>query len=277
MKIKVGVCSLKEARYFLAHGADEIYCGFSRIPSHVVSGRNLEGMRDIMEAIKLAHSFKKKIHIAVNEVHTEKNREIIRHLKTITRAGIDGVIIKDIALLSFLNRIGLRTKFLLSSLALCFNLEALKFYKQFNITGITLPEHLLPEEADGILNNRLGIKTGIFFHAKEYCTNINGLCFRQFGPNNDFLCDEEFKLDKKPFIMPRPDLSLHLKRLYDFYVRGAHFLKIGRSTDSAESMISFREASMLLKILDGSPKRDDFIKEGLRIRASFKKLYESNR
>ncbi len=82
MKIVAGVSSLKEIKYFLAHGASEAYCGFSQIGNHRPSDACFLDMAEVFEAIDIAHGFNKKIFLAVNETyHPDKYLAIDRQLE----------------------------------------------------------------------------------------------------------------------------------------------------------------------------------------------------
>jgi Peptidase family U32 len=274
MKIQVGVGSHKELDYFITHGADEFYCGFSQIPSHVedIGGdRNFRSIEDISLAIRKAHKAGKEIFFVANEIHSEFFDKTVEVIKILVKKGMDGVIIKDLTLLNHLKSINLKTKIILSTLNHCFNLETLEFYKEFNISRIALPEQLMPEEAREIIKNKLGVKTEVFLKSREYCVNFNGLCFLQFGEDKECFCRKKFILGGKEFSMPEPPDSEQLGQLYDFYNQGADILKIGRSPDKESGKIFFREAVQLIRILKLKPSRASFIKDALKIKKAFDK------
>ncbi len=276
MKIQVGVGSHKELDYFIAHGADEFYCGFSQIPSHVedIRGdRNFQSIKDISLAIKTAHKADKEIFFVANEVQADFFDKTIEVIKTLIKKDIDGIIVKDLALLAHLKSIGVRTKIILSTLTYCFNIETLNFFREFNISRIALPEQLMPDEAHEIVKNKFGIKTEVFLKSREYCVNFNGLCFLQFGENKDCFCREKFKIGAKDFLMFEPAASEQLGHLYDFYKQGADILKIGRAPDKESGKIFFREAVQLIKILKRKPSRANFIKEALKVKKAFDKTW----
>src|SRR5208283_6193349 len=82
MKIVAGVSSLKEIKYFLAHGASEAYCGFSQIGNHRPSDACFLDIAEVFEAIDIAHGFNKKIFLAVNETyHPDQYLAIDRQLE----------------------------------------------------------------------------------------------------------------------------------------------------------------------------------------------------
>ncbi|MBU2529427.1 MAG: U32 family peptidase [Elusimicrobia bacterium] len=274
MKIQVGVGSHKELDYFLSHGADEFYCGFSKIPSQVgyIRGdRNFHSIEDIRLAVKTAHKAGKEMFFVANEVYADFFDKTVKTIKTLIKKGIDGVIIKDLAILAHLHSQGIKTKIILSTLTHCFNIETVEFYNNFNIARIALPEQLTAQEAWEIIKNKFGIKTEIFLKSREYCVNFNGLCFLQFGRDKECFCRKKFKLGKKDFFMFEPSAHEQLGQLYDFYNQGAEIIKIGRSPDKESGKIFFREAVQLLKILKRKPSRADFIKEALKIKKAFDK------
>ncbi len=274
MKIQVGIGSHKELDWFLSYGADEFYCGFSKIPSHVedIRGdRNFHSVEDMVSAIKKVHKAGKEIFFVANEVHKEFLNKTFEVVKILIKNGMDGIIIKDLALLSRLKARSVKTQIILSTLTHCFNLETLKFYRQFDISRIALPEQLTAQEAREIVKNKFGIKTEIFLKSREYCVNFNGLCFLQFGENKECFCRRKFKEGGKEFIMFEPPAAEQLGHLYDFYHSGADVLKIGRSPDKESGKVFFREAVQLLKMLKGGHSRPVFIKEALKVKKAFDK------
>jgi collagenase-like PrtC family protease len=280
MKITLGVNSLEEIDYFLTRGADEIYCGLSQIQSHRRASLSFNDITQIYEAIRIAHAFNKKIFLVVNEIYPPQHyAAVTKCLAKVIERHIDGIIARDISLLSFLGKIGLKTRFILSSLAVCFNAKTLQFYKKYNISRIALPQHLLPSEARELICNDLHIEVEVFFLPECYCVNIDGLCLLhdQTLYKKNFLrypCEIPLrrvsratpKCDRKKFSMPGPPLSCHLENLYNFYAMGAQYLKISRIKSLHEKIIVFREAIELLQFLkDGAPRRLEFIRKGSEI------------
>jgi hypothetical protein len=277
MKILAGASSLEEIKYFLAHGASEVYCGFSQIGNHRPPDACFLDIAEIFEAIDMAHSFNKKIFLAANETyHPDQYLSIDRHLEQMFCRGLDGVIVKDFLFLSHLNHVGLKTKFVLSSLAQCFNLQALQFYRQYNISRVVIPQHMLAREAKDLVLNKFHIGTEIFFIPNYCCINVDGMCgrfhdyFSSFEP-----CKMRYKRGDEDFLMPARPKALLMGVFYDFYKIGVPYLKLPRSSYGIDPESSFQLALDLLALLrQKDMTRTKFIAKALLI-FKFKERIES--
>jgi putative protease len=269
MKILVGVTTLKEVKYFLSHGASEVYFGFSRIDNHRQSRLCFSEAAQIYEAIDAAHGFGKKIFLAVNEAYLpDQFPSIDRYLEGMLRRGLDGVIIKDIFLLSHLNRIGLKTKFVLSSLAQCFNSHALQFYRQYQIARIVIPQHMLAREARDLVFNKFNIETECFLLPDCFCRNIDGLCnFHALTRLTGSLpCEMGFKREDEDASMFKPSEALRMGILYDLFKMGVPYLKLSR-WNPKKTIVTFQQVLDLVALLGQKGiSRPQFITKAFQIR-----------
>jgi collagenase-like PrtC family protease len=273
MIIQVGIGSFHELDYYLRCGAGELYCGLEYIPSHVEGARNFASTGEILKASALARAAGVKMFFAANEIHAgllEKTAEIIAELAA---GGIDGVIVKDLALLDLLRRRRVKTPLILSTLSCCLNAAALGFYRRYGVKRLALPEQLLPAEAEELINNRWGIATEVFLKARECCRNFNGLCFLECRGRNSNTCQKKFRLRGRGFVMPAFSPAEHLAQLHDYYRLGVGTLKVGRSPVPETSRVIFAEGRLLAGLLAEGLSRENFTVEALRVRAAMNKAY----
>lgn len=264
MKIQVGIGTKSELDYFLRMGAAEFYCGFGSIPGHLYGGVNFQSVKDIVSAIRVSHNYGRKFYIAANEIQSQALTQTVAFIKEMASYGVDGAIIRDIAILDRLGSDRGKLEYILSSLSPCYNASALRFYKSLGITRFALPEHLLPSEAEGLIKNGLGIGTEMFLMVREYCVVLNGLCYlKQF--NGQCLCRKEFETaGGGKFRMALPGAADHFSNLYDFHSLGVGVLKIGRHPTRDYSRVIFNEALAINKLLESGMPKKDFVGQALK-------------
>ncbi len=264
MIIQAGARNWSDFFYYLENGASEIYCALNGIPGHCYRGKDFETPSEILKAAKSAHEKGVRLYMVANEVQAGLFDITVSTVREMVKNGIDGVIIRDLSILEALKRKKIKTEFILSSLALCFNKETLKFYSDMGISRIAIPEQLLPSEARNIVKNNLGISTEIFLSAREYCVVLNGFCYL-----SDFtgkcICRDPFKSGHRNRFLPRPDSKEHFSRLYDFYSMGVNTLKIGRHPHGHYARLLFQEAKAILKLLESGIDKKNFIEKSLEI------------
>jgi hypothetical protein len=274
MKLQVGVGSLKELEYFIKNGAAELYCGVYKVPSHVEGARNFETAAEVGEAAGVAHAAGRKLYFAANEVHAGLLDATAGIIKDLVARGVDGAIVKDIALLNRLNAKGVRTELILSTLSCCMNAETLAFYKGLGVKRLALPEQVTPAEAGELVRNKFRFGTEVFHKARECCRNFNGLCFLDCSGLDTNACKKEYRAGNKKFFMPCLSAAEHLGELHDYYRMGVGTLKVGRSPNAEASRLIFGEAKALIALLSGGAGRAKFTAEGLRVMAVYERAYK---
>lgn len=270
IKIQAGVGGFAELRRFIAAGADELYGGLSSVPSHVYGAGNFRSVPDLLSAAAEARAAGRKFFFAANEVDgrlLERTAGVIRRLGR----GVDGVIVKDLALLRRLAELKVKGFYILSTLACCYNSRTLALYRRLGVRRLALPEHLTPAEAAGMIRGGRGAGVEVFLKAREYCVNANGLCFLQFGPENRCYCRDDFRTGGKIFRMPGPSAAEQFGQLHDFVRLGARTIKVGRSPRPEAAGLVFREAQSLRDLLEAGEPRASFIRKALRLHAAIDK------
>ncbi len=274
MKITVGVKSLKEAEFFFANGAEEVYCGLLDVPNNRLPYENFSKAADIEPVIRLAAKLKKKAFLAANVVLDR--RAFPRTLKLVSRMadlGLSGLILRDPALLAYFKRERFKFYFTLSTLANCFNTKALEFFAGLGISRIVLPMQMMPENAAGLLRNRFGIDTEVFCQALYYGINVDSRCelpCPQDGKNEpgrykDFTCLLPFRSRQGKFVMPMPRQDYMLNAFYDYFHAGVRHVKVARWPNTLREADVFLKVRRLLDLLEKGIKREAFVQQGLRL------------
>jgi hypothetical protein len=274
MRTLVGVRSLKEARFFLTHGADEVYCGICEIPNHGLRAENCAGIEEIHGIIDFAHSLDKKAFLVANDVFPMTAfPDAARRVAALVRRGVDGVIIRDLALLDYFRKRRLDAYFVLSTLGLCFNAASLEFFKGRGISRIVLPQQLTPDEARPMFDKKLGLDIEVFCLPLFYEVNLNALCSlscpcsREITPGKapvEYTCLSRIKCANGSYSMPLPDTETLLGYFYEFYHMGANCMKVARGPNVTEVVELFHKSLYLTKLLEKGISRESFVFEGKR-------------
>ncbi|KAF0157967.1 MAG: hypothetical protein FD189_234 [Elusimicrobia bacterium] len=274
MKIQVGIGSREELDYYLEEGVDELYCGIYSVPSHVEGARNFSTVEEVLSARDAAHKRGVKLFFAANEASKEFLAHTVAVIEELVRGGIDGVIIKDLALLDALRRKKVRTDYILSTLSYCINPEALAFYAGYGVKRVALPEQLRSSEAAAMLRGARGVKAEVFLKHREYCVNYNGLCFLDCHGGRNPFCERRFLAAGKEYRMSDRGAAEHLADLYDHRRIGVEVLKVGRSPEKELSRLIFREARQMVELLAGDFTKKEFLGRALKVKGSFDVLYK---
>ncbi len=266
MRVLVGVRTLNEAGFYLTHGADEVYCGLPEIPNHGVRAENYASEAELRATIDLAGKLKKQVFLVANDVFpADVFPKAAAKVAELVRYGASGVIIRDMALLEYFRRRGLKTYFTLSTLGLCFNREALRFFKERGVSRIVLPQHLTPAEAAPMFDGKLGMDIEVFCLPLFYEVNINSLCSLSCP------CSQEAVTD--PRLQRAYTCLSALKRsddggFYDFYRLGAQCMKVARGPNGDEVRELFYKSLLLTRLLEKGVSREAFVHEGRKIVSS---------
>ena len=274
MKTIVGIKSFREAEYFFAHGADSVYCGLFEIPNNRPFCENFSSVKEIERVIKLASTLGRKVFLAANLMLRRSDYlKTLRLIGNLAEKGLAGAILGDPALLAYFKREKFRFHFTLSTLANCFNSRSLEFFAGLGISRVVLPIQMTPENASGIVNNRLGIETEIFCLPLYYSVNIDSSCLlpcphdgcKETKLFEDYPCILPFKSREGDYFMPMPGQEYRLKALYDFYKAGVGYLKVARWPNTRREADLFLKARYLLDLLRKGVSKSLFIKRGLEL------------
>ena len=191
MKILAPFDTVEEASILIREGADELYCGLNSddwlergiFPNarHMFYG-NLGGPQALKAALNIAKKDDVPVFLCANDYLPEKAfRFLLNDISYAIEMGIDGVIIADISLATFIKRKNADCKVILSCLNPCFNSLSLEFFKEAGIDRVVLPMNQMTlEEIRDILPeaSRLSMELEIFIN-NVVCRNVVGFCLNQ--------------------------------------------------------------------------------------------------
>ncbi len=158
-------------------GADSVYFG-----AKILNMRNLATNFDVTELpkiMKFLHDNNKKGYLALNVIVMDKElAKVERILSAAKKAGVDAVILWDMAVFSIAKKLGLKIH--LSTQASVSNEEALLFFSKLGAKRIVLARECSLENiksiTDYITKRRLSCEIETFIHG-AMCVSVSGRCF----------------------------------------------------------------------------------------------------
>ena len=158
-------------------GADSVYFGVK-----ILNMRNLAANFDITELPKIMrflHDNNKKGYLALNVIVMDKELlKVERILRAAKKAGVDAIILWDMAVFSIAKRLGLKIH--LSTQASVSNKEALLFFSKLGARRIVLARECSLEDIRSITGyiakEGLSCEIETFIHG-AMCVSISGRCF----------------------------------------------------------------------------------------------------
>lgn len=274
MGITVGVKSLKEAEYYFARGADEVYCGLAGLPNNRLPFENFSDSRDLSAVLALAGRLKRKVFLAANVILRERDYPgALRQLRRLKDEGLAGLILRDPALLAYFRRERFSLYFTLSTLANCFNSKSLEFFAGLGVRRLVLPMQMMPENAGGLIKNRAGLEIEIFCQALYYGVNVDSRCELPCPQDgracasafSDYTCLLPYKTAGGTFHMPLPPQDYMLGAFYDFYRAGVRRFKVARWPNAKREADVFLKVKTMVGQLAKGISRAGFIKKGLAV------------
>jgi U32 family peptidase len=166
--------SLEKLKYAIHYGADAVYCG---VPDFSLRVRiNQFSEKDIEKAAKYAHNHKKKIYITLNiYAHNQYLPRIEKHLKFLSKLGIDGVIVSDPGIINLVKKYLPRVDIHLSTQANATNWQAVKFWQSQGVKRIILAREVTLGEIREIREKVPEIELEYFIHG-AMCMSYSGRC-----------------------------------------------------------------------------------------------------
>ena len=83
------------------HGADAVYIGAQRFGARAAAGNSVA---DIAQLCAYAHQYEAKVYVTVNTIiYDDELDDTRRLLDELQQAGVDAVLVQDMAIVSFLN------------------------------------------------------------------------------------------------------------------------------------------------------------------------------
>lgn len=162
---------LKTAFYY---GADAVYIGGKAFSLRAFADNFTN--EEILEAVKIKNSLGRKLYVTVNilarDTDFEKAEE---YLKFLEKAGVDGVIVSDVGLISLARRVAPNLPVNVSTQANVLNSETVRFWRYLGVKRIILARELSIKEIERIHFNVPDIELESFIHG-AMCISYSGRC-----------------------------------------------------------------------------------------------------
>jgi U32 family peptidase len=165
---------LPRTKMALDYGADAVYIG---LEGHSLrkGGVNFT-IKEMDEAIKYAHSLKKKIYVTFNVfAHNDQLSSIKRDLSKIAALSPDAFIIADLGVFSLAKEVAPNIPIHISTQANTVNLEGVRFWKENGAKRVVLARELTLPEIKEIHTKVPGIELEVFVHG-AMCISYSGRC-----------------------------------------------------------------------------------------------------
>ena len=271
MILVAGAKNFTEAEWLFSNGAQEVYCGLVDIPNHRRDSLSVRDEKELFRIIGLAKKKRKKLLLLINEsCDPGRHAGLARKVKKLVARGVGGLVVKDMSIMEQLREQGVKSYYILSSLALVFNSRALDYFSRYDLKRVILPYHLTPAEAGKIIKNKYRIETEMFYYPSHFCQNVDPLC-KFCDWNRDYKpCKIRLNSEDGGFTMPSPDADNLADILYDGHKAGVKYLKIPRTLDFDGLKNFLRDALRLTGLLADGISRKEF-------RKIYKDVYHSGR
>ncbi len=223
---------LERLKVTLLYGADAVYIGGMRFGLRA-NATNFS-IDEIKEACTFAHQLGKKVYITVNIVfHNEDTKDIYHYLEEIVEAGVDGIIVSDPFIISYIHEHFPKVEIHVSTQNSTCNYETVEFFKKQGVKRVVTARELSREEIQEIIE-KTGMDIEIFIHG-AMCTFYSGRCvLSNYLTNRDSnrggcsqVCRFAFSVDgqDEKFTMATKDLNM-ARYIQDAIRIGVRSLKI---------------------------------------------------
>ena len=231
------------------HGADAVYIGASRFGARVAAGNSVD---DIRQLCLYAHQFAAKVYVTVNTIIYDNELEATRQLLAeLSDAGVDAILVQDMAVLSLLSDRSPLTSHLsfhASTQTDNRTVEKVRWLRDVGFRRVVLARELSADEIAAIHEAVPDVELEVFVHG-ALCVSYSGLCYASehcFGRSAnrgacaqfcrmkfDLIDADGRELEHQRHLLSLKDMNLssHLQELVD---AGATSFKIeGRLKDAA--------------------------------------------
>lgn len=231
------------------HGADAVYIGASRFGARVAAGNSVDVIRQLC---LYAHQFAAKVYVTVNTIIYDNELEATRQLLAeLSDAGVDAILVQDVAVLSLLSDRSPLTSHLsfhASTQTDNRTVEKVRWLRDVGFRRVVLARELSADEIAAIHEAVPDVELEVFVHG-ALCVSYSGLCYASehcFGRSAnrgacaqfcrmkfDLIDADGRELEHQRHLLSLKDMNLssHLQELVD---AGATSFKIeGRLKDAA--------------------------------------------
>ena len=208
MRIISPIDNLAEAQLLLEAGADELYGGYvprawqeryqllASINQRTFAGAQIDSYEDLAAIVDLAHARGRRFSLTLNApfYSEEQLPLLLDYVDGAVQAGVDGVILADLALLRSLRRRHPDLEYHASTLAHLGNTEAVRFFLGQGINRVIFPRHLTLAELAAVREKLPQVRFDAFLLVGK-CPNSEGLCtFHHSSADKIWPCEIPYRI-----------------------------------------------------------------------------------
>ena len=157
------------------HGADAVYIGASHFGARAAVGNSVEDIRKLCD---YAHPFGVKVYVTVNTIIYDEELDQVRLLlQELNDAGVDAILVQDMAILKLLQDISLTSVSLHASTQTDNRTpEKVRWLRDMGFSRVVLARELSIEEIREIHRQVPDVELEVFVHG-ALCVSYSGLCY----------------------------------------------------------------------------------------------------
>lgn len=206
-------CGTMESFYAaLAAGADAVYLGGTKFGARAYAGNFTDSQ--LAEVLYTAHCHDLRVYLTVNTLIKQNEiNQVTDYLSPLSEAGLDGVIVQDLGVLSLLHRTIPDLQLHASTQLQVTSHEAASVLKDFGVTRIVPARELTLEECRSI-KEKTGLEIEVFIHgAMCYCYSGRCLMSSMIGgrSGNRGRCAQPCRLPYTSSYSTKPSYPLSMR------------------------------------------------------------------
>jgi len=165
--------NLDRLKTAILYGADAVYIGTPDMSLRVKSSFSLE---DVVEGIKYAHDFGKKVYLTLNLFsHNKDIEKLPQFIKTVQEVHPDGLIVSDPGVFQFVKKMAPELELHISTQANVCSFLTVDFWKEQGAKLVVMAREVSFEELKEIRQKCPDIKLETFIHG-SMCMTYSGRC-----------------------------------------------------------------------------------------------------
>ena len=154
------------------HGADAVYIGAPRFGARAAVGNSVEDIRKLCD---YAHPFGAKVYVTVNTIVYDEELEATRRLlQELSDAGVDAVLIQDMAVFQMMNDLPMAAH--ASTQTDNRSVEKVRWLRDWGFSRVVLARELSLDEIREIHSRVPDIELEVFVHG-ALCVSYSGQCY----------------------------------------------------------------------------------------------------
>lgn len=159
----------------LHFGADAVYLAGNRFGLRAFAGNFSD--KEMQEAVKIAHSFGKKVYITLNIIAKDEDFDGLKeYLKFLQDIKVDAVIVADIGVMEFVRKYAPKIDIHISTQANIINSYTAKFFADLGVKRLILARELSLEQIKNLRKNLpKEVEIEVFVHG-AMCMAYSGRC-----------------------------------------------------------------------------------------------------